>query len=299
MSKGRWTAVSVLVLVAVLAAASAGHAMRSGSKMAKGRVAAASRGYAIRDTEVRKPHLPRLDVWMPHDVPLETWAAPLLWRPSAEDLIRAVNTGRAEARAGRPASEVLRPWRLVLDQGGEYATFLTPLAVATVVGWQAEKGSWPKGRLAQTLTEALASFGSGVCVCVELRSYTQEAAARFGVDYPGPADPGEAYEATFLLGPAGSEREGRTSVLNPDRFGEVHINRAHQYCQVLGCGECFGVNYYVWWPFVDEEGRPAFVAPWDSLQLTVITPTRKREYRCRFNLDGQLRPDWTERSESR
>ena len=281
--------VMMLVLVAVLAATSL------------------TTGYTIRDSEVRRSQMPRLDIGPPRDMTIAKESAPLAWQPRSPQVEEAIERGRAAARAGKPAFAVLAAWRLVVDEGGEYATFLTPLAVACVLGYQAEERSWPEAKLRQNVEEAIDRFGSGVCVYVELRSFAHESVAFGSAGEIRPGTPGEAYEATFLLDGGSRKYEGVTANLDPERVGEVRINSAGQHYQVVflpevagsatvfreqTTGQSYGANYYVWWPFVDEEDKSIFGSDstnlWylEAIRLTVITPMRKREYLLTITPEG-------------
>ena len=252
-----------------------------------------SRGYAIRDSDVRNSLMPRLDVGPPQDMLVVREGAPSTWQPTPSQVEKTIEEGRAMARAGKLIIEVLAPWRSVVDEGGEYATFLTPLAVACALGYQAEERSWPEAKLRQNVEEALTRFGGGACIYLELRSFAHESRAFGSAGEIRPGTPGEAYEATFLLDDGGQKYEGVTPKLQPERMGDVRINSAGHHYQVVPLpdvagsgtlfdehttGKSYGANYYVWWPFVDDEGQPSFRPDVTNLRLTVITPTRKREY---------------------
>ena len=252
-----------------------------------------SGGYAIRDSDVWKPLMPRLDIGPPQSMTVVTKSRPEAWRPTSLQVEEAIKRGRAVARTGKPIIEALAPWRSVLDRGGEYATFLAPLAVACALGHQAEEHSWSEIKLRRNLEEALGRFGSGACVYIELRSFAHESRAFGSAGEIRPGTPGEAYEAAFLLDGGGQKYEGVTPNLEPERMGEVRINSAGHHYQVVPLpevagsstlyheqttGKSYGANYYVWWPFVDDDGLHMFMPDVTNLRLTIITPTRKREY---------------------
>jgi len=261
--------------------------------------------YAVRDSQFRYPQLPRLDIDPPATVAVASGGVPSAWKPSLPEWKAAVERGRAQARSGKPAIDVLAPWRVVVDKGGEYATLLTPTAVGSMLGYQAEERSWSDATLEQRGAEALSRFGSGVCVYVELRSFAHESRAFGSAGEIRPGTPGEAYEATFLLDSGGQKYEGTTPKLEQERMGQVAINSAGLHYQPIylpevggsatlfgeqTTGKSFGANYYVWWPFADAEGGPTFGADATSFRLTIITPTRKREYSFTVTPEG-LRTD--------
>ncbi len=242
--------------------------------------------WPVQDEAVRLPGVPNLTVVPPPQITSDT--PPRVALADESQVTRAVGLGRRAAQERRRPYEALAPWRIVVDKGGEYATLLSPDAVACMLGYYAEQRRWSDEKLQDQLGEALQRFGSGVCVYVELRSFAHVSRAFGSAGKVRPGTPSEAYEATFLLDSGAERFEGVTSVLDEGSFGSVAMNSAGLRYQrvdlpevhnttfvsdVHTWGESFGANYYVWWPLAELHSPDA-----KSLGLAVITPLRERSY---------------------
>lgn len=251
---------------------------------------------AVQDEAVRLPGVPDLSVAPPSRIAA---GATTVLSVDAESVQRSVGIGRTAALERRPARDVLAPWRTVVDKDGEYATLLTPDAVACLTGYYAGQRRWPDDKLKKELADALERFRSGVCLYVELRSFAHVSRAFGSAGKVRPGTPSEAYEALFLLDAGGERFEGITPALDSAVFGDVGINSSGLYYQrvqlpevhhttvvtdVHSWGQSFGANYYVWWP-ADE----LCATGQDSLCLTVITPLRQREYSVPFGVPASPR----------
>jgi len=233
----------------------------------------------------RWSRLPSLAVQPPEAVAAVADGAFGPWRPTDEQIERAVEQGRQMAERKVPARQVLTQWRVLVDKGSEYATFLSPEAVACMVGYQAGQRSLSNDELQPSLAEVVNRFSSGICIYIELRSYAHES-GDWGEIKPG--TPAEAYEALFLLDAGGRKLDGMTvpvteaAVINSNGLHYEPIDLPDVRASTTW-GHSYGANYYVWWPFKTPDGKPAFGERVPSaLQLTVITPTRERKYT--FNL---------------
>jgi hypothetical protein len=250
---------------------------------------------AVSDVAYRLPGIPALDVDPPHAILTKEAGALYGWNIDQRKLDTAIAYGKSIAKAKKQEYQALSPWRVWVDEGGEYVTILNPMAVASLLGYQAEYRSWSEATLQEKLTKAKQAFSSGICLFVELRSFAHEGRGfgRSGEIRPG--SPGEAYDASFLLDAGTAKIDGISSNLQPERFGLVSANSSGITYQKLSLpevsatkiiskihttGDSFGANYYIWWSF-DAELSGAFkpsIVGCEPLHLTIITPTRKREF---------------------
>lgn len=248
--------------------------------------------HAISEEDYRRPQVPRLDIDAPTSVLKGTEFAFGEWKPTSEMLTAAAGVGRRMYQDRKHVTRVLEPWRVVVDEYGEYATLLTPEAVACMIGYQAEERRWPDALVQERVVDAAKRFSSGICVYVELRSYPHESRSFWTRNQTRPGNPGEVYEASFLLDAGGPKYDGVTPKLDSAGAGEAAVNGAGLWYQKASLPvvrgkttrlyeqmwEAFGANYYVWWSFADPTGKSAFPADSGSLTLAVVTPVRKREF---------------------
>lgn len=235
--------------------------------------------------------LPNLEVKVPPDILNTHGKGYGPWVAGGPEIDKALALGRSLAAERVPHWRVLQPWRVIVDKDGEYATLLSPPAVACLLAYYAEQREWPSEELQQKLADALDRFGKGVCIYVELRSYAHLGSSILGMRAGDirPGTPAEAYEALFLLDAGGKKIEGKTSELpggcqvnsNGLHYEAValpEVSHTRPLSRVHSSGSSYGANYYLWWPLSKPDGTPTFGDDPERLRLTIITPARQREF---------------------
>ncbi len=211
------------------------------------------------------------------------------WDRGNPEINQAIRLGRSLATQKAALWAPLRPWRVLVDSDGEYATLLSPPAVACLLGYYAEQRAWPPEEMEKRLADALDRFGKGICIYVELRSYAHESRGFGSAGEIRPGTPAEACDALFLLDAGGTKVEGQSSQL-PD---SSHINSHGLHYEVVELpevrsttlitkvhtwGQSYGANYYLWWPLWKADGSPSFGDHPERLRITIITPARQRDF---------------------
>lgn len=249
-----------------------------------------------------RPGMPDLNTLVPEAVvSARHLEPPTKFALSRVQLADAIERGRKLAAGDQKEDEVLEPWRQVVSWdrtsgalgagriGLEWATVITPEAIASMLGWRAERLHWPEEELEKQLDAALLHFRGGICIYIQLRSYAHE--SRGGwifADQIIPGTPEEVYEADFLLrvndtGRSWQAASAQMSHTSTGTMGVTTLTSNPLYYQLVTVeANSYAANYYAWWPFADEDGEQTLPQDIRRLTLTIVTPNRGRDYTWTF-----------------